>query len=85
MKINMKTPGARSSADGLLIRPSDCYNGRPEWAVLYQIAFSREGRKEVYKFSLLETVTGNFNSLISRKSSLFFLSLDGSLPLAKRS
>jgi hypothetical protein len=34
-------------------------------------------------FSLFETVTGNFDSLLSRKNSLFFLSLDGSQLLAK--
>ena len=40
---------------------------------------------KIYKCSLLKTVTGNFSSLLSRKNSLFFLSLDGSLLLAKRS
>jgi len=36
------------------------------------------------KFSLLEPVTGNFNSLMSRKTSLFFVSLDGPQGRAKR-
>jgi len=47
--------------------------------------FSDKGPVRIYKSSLLKTVTGNFNSLLSRKNSLFLLSLDASLLLAKRS
>jgi hypothetical protein len=39
--------------------------------------FSRQGRRKINKLSLLEPVTGNFNSLMSRENSLFFLNLDG--------
>ncbi len=39
--------------------------------------FSRQGHRQINNLSLLEPVTGNFNSLLSRKISLFFLSPDG--------
>jgi hypothetical protein len=45
---------------------------------------SDEVMERIYKLSLLETVTGNFNSLLSQNKSLFFLSFDGSLLRAKR-
>jgi hypothetical protein len=47
--------------------------------------FSRQGHQKINKPSLLELVTGNFNSLISRENSLFFLSPDDSPWRAKDS
>jgi hypothetical protein len=46
--------------------------------------FSDKAIEKNYNFSLFEAVTGNFNSLLSRKNSLFFLSPDSSQLLAKR-
>jgi hypothetical protein len=39
---------------------------------------SRRGHRKITKRSLLEPATGNFNSLLSQKDSLFFLSPDAS-------
>jgi hypothetical protein len=47
--------------------------------------FSRQGHRKINKLSLLEPVTGNFNSLMSQENSLFFLSPDGRPRLAKHS
>jgi hypothetical protein len=47
--------------------------------------FSRQGRRKINKLSLREPVTGNFNSLISRENSLFFLSPNGQPWRAKHS
>jgi len=45
--------------------------------------FSRQGHKINSQTSLLEPLTGNLNSLMSRKDSLFFLGVGGSSMLAK--
>jgi hypothetical protein len=47
--------------------------------------FSRQDHRKIDNLSLLEPVSGNFNSLMSQKHSLFLLSLDGPLRRAKRS
>jgi hypothetical protein len=46
--------------------------------------FPRQGPRIINKLSLHEPVTGNLNSLLSRKNSLFFLGLDDLLLLPKR-
>jgi len=56
--------------------------GRPLKIALLNVVgiwgrFSRQGRRKINKLSLLEPVTGNFNSLMPRENSLFFLSPDG--------
>ena len=48
------------------------------WGVLRD-----EATERINNYSLLETVTGNFNSLMSQKDCLFFLSPDGSPKEAK--
>jgi len=42
-----------------------------------------QATERINKHSLLETVTGNFNSLMSRENSLFFLGPDDPPTLAK--
>lgn len=45
--------------------------------------FSRHRHRKINNLSLLEPVTGNLNSVISQKNSLFFLCIDGGPWLAK--
>jgi hypothetical protein len=79
--------GCRSTS-GPVANPALGFREDRPYELLYSCSgnlagFSRQGRGIINKISLRGTVTGNFGSLISRKNSLFFSSLDGSLSLAK--
>ena len=81
--------GCRSTS-GPVANPALGFREDRPYELLYSCSgnlagFSRQGRGIINKISLLGTVTGNFNSLLSRKNSLFFLSLDGPTQRAKHS
>jgi len=59
----------------LSLRPS--FKNCSIYVVGIQGDFSDKVMEKFTNFRCFETVTGNFNSLLSRKKSLFFLSLAG--------